>query len=201
MRIVDLFERRPHSGVAQVWVRCGLPAFKLLGPTLHTMSRMNNVDEQWRMGSLTGRLLGRTSRQTGLAEQQRFAIATACVHGPHLERRQDAPAADGAGITACPLRGQAREQNGRRVGQIVAWVCLIVVIALAVGLALQIAAENTVSRADWSELTEPKDIAYTPGICSALDRHVNRSMTIDELRDLQDQLCSDLSEPRQTGDR
>jgi hypothetical protein len=75
---------------------------------------------------------------------------------------------------------------------------VIVVIALAVGRALQIATENTVSRADGSELTEVMDTGYTRGACSALDRHGNRTLTIDELHDLQDQLCPDLAEPQQS---
>ena len=80
------------------------------------------------------------------------------------------------------------------LGQIVAWVCLVVVIALGVGRALQIATVNAVTRADESELILGKGIADTRGPCPALDEYVNRTMTIDELRDLQDRLCPDLSE-------
>jgi hypothetical protein len=65
-----------------------------------------------------------------------------------------------------------------------------------VGRALQSATENTVTRANGRELTEAMDIGYTRKACSALDRHVTRTMTLDELRDLQDQLCPDLSEPQ-----
>jgi hypothetical protein len=74
----------------------------------------------------------------------------------------------------------------------VAWVCLIVVVALAVGLTLQIATQTMVTRADGTDLTQHLD-THTRGACTPLDEYVNRTMTIDELRDLRDQLCPDVS--------
>ncbi|MBV9578057.1 MAG: hypothetical protein JO057_05655 [Chloroflexi bacterium] len=53
------------------------------------------------------------------------------------------------------------------------------------------------TRADGTELTQPMD-PHMPAACSALDRHVNRTLTIDELRDLQGQLCPDLAEQQQS---
>ena len=85
------------------------------------------------------------------------------------------------------------------VGKVVAWVSLVIVIDVAVGRALQLAAENIASRADTSEQAQPIDIVYARGACPALDRYVNRPMTIDELHDLQDKLCPTLSEPQRTG--
>ena len=85
------------------------------------------------------------------------------------------------------------------VGKVVAWVCLVIVIDVALGRALQLAAENIPNRADTSEQAQPIDIVYARGACPALDRYANRPMTIDELHDLQDQLCPTLSEPQRTG--
>ena len=72
----------------------------------------------------------------------------------------------------------------------------LIVIGVAVGRAVQLAAENVPSRADTSEQAQPGDVVYAPGICSALDRYGNSPMTIDELHDLQDKLCPTLSEPQ-----
>jgi hypothetical protein len=83
--------------------------------------------------------------------------------------------------------------------KVLVWVCLVIAIEVALGYALQLAAENTVSRADANELAPPIDIPYTPGTCPALDRHVHRALTLDELHDLHDQLCPTLSEPQRTG--
>jgi hypothetical protein len=43
------------------------------------------------------------------------------------------------------------------------------------------------------------DTLYAPGTCPALDQSVHHALTIDELHDLQDQLCAVLSEPQRTG--
>jgi hypothetical protein len=70
-----------------------------------------------------------------------------------------------------------------------------------VGRALQITSENTVSRAATGEMTGVINIGNKRGACTALDRHVNRTLTIDELHDLHDQLCpdlADLAEPQQS---
>jgi hypothetical protein len=80
-----------------------------------------------------------------------------------------------------------------------AWVSLVIVIDVAVGRALQVATENIASRADASEQAPPMAIVYARGACPALDQHVNHTMTIDELHDLQDQLCPTLSEPQREG--
>ena len=56
------------------------------------------------------------------------------------------------------------------VGKVVVWVCVVVLIEVAVGHALQLAAENTASRADASELAPPMDILYARGFCPALDQ-------------------------------
>jgi hypothetical protein len=85
------------------------------------------------------------------------------------------------------------------VGKLVFWVCLVLVVEVGVGQALQLAAEHTVSRADANEQASPTDILYASGTCPALDRYVHYALTIDELHDLQDQLCPTLSEPQRTG--
>jgi len=85
------------------------------------------------------------------------------------------------------------------VGKVIACVCLVILIDVALGRALQLAAENIASRADTSEQAQPVDIIYAPGTCPALDRYAHGSMTIDELHDLQDKLCPTLSEPQRTG--
>jgi len=138
---------------------------------------------------------GHRRRQRTLNSTDCRLLLLACLASARNDE-EPATAAGGARITGC-RQGRSRQGAGWwTVGQIVAWVCLIVVIALVVGHALQIATENTVTRADGTELTEGMDIGYTRGTCSALDRHVNRTMTLDELRDLQDQWCPDLSEPQ-----
>jgi hypothetical protein len=63
------------------------------------------------------------------------------------------------------------------------------VIEYAAGQALQVAAERA----------SPLDTLYASGTCPALDQYVHRALTIDELHDLQDQLCPTLSEPQRTG--
>jgi hypothetical protein len=83
--------------------------------------------------------------------------------------------------------------------KVVAWVSLVIVIDVAVGRALQLAAENLASRAVGSEVAQPADVVDARGGCLALDRYVHRNMTIDELHDLQDRLCPTLSEPQRTG--
>ena len=85
------------------------------------------------------------------------------------------------------------------VGKVVVWVCLVIVLEVAVGHGLQLAAENTASRADASELAPPMDILDARGTCPALDQYVHRALTRDELRDLQEQPCPILSEPQRTG--
>ena len=85
------------------------------------------------------------------------------------------------------------------IGKVVVWVCVVILIEVAVGHALQLAAENTASRADASELAPPMDILYARGFCPALDHYVHRPLTLDELRDLQEQLCPILSEPQRAG--
>jgi hypothetical protein len=85
------------------------------------------------------------------------------------------------------------------VAKVVACVFLVIVIDIAVGRALQLAAENLASAADASVQTQPMDVAYAPGACPALDKYVHRSMTIDELHDLQERLCPTLSEPQRSG--
>ena len=85
------------------------------------------------------------------------------------------------------------------VGTVVACVCLVIVIDVALGRVLQLAAENIASRADTSEQAQPMDIIYARGTCPALDRYAHGSMTIDELHDLQDKLCPTLSEPQRMG--
>ena len=85
------------------------------------------------------------------------------------------------------------------VGKLVVWVCLVFVIEVAIGQALQFATEHTISRADANEQASPMDTFYTSGTCPALDQHLHHALTIDELHDLQDQLCPTLSEPQRTG--
>jgi hypothetical protein len=85
------------------------------------------------------------------------------------------------------------------VPKVVVWVCLVLVIEVAVGQALQFAAEHTISRADADEQASPMDTFHAPGTCPVLDQHVHHALTIDELHDLQDQLCPTLSEPQRTG--
>jgi hypothetical protein len=86
-----------------------------------------------------------------------------------------------------------------KAAKVVAWVSLVVVIDVTVGRALQLAAANLGSRAASSELAQPVDGVGAPGGCQALDKYVHRSMTIDELHDLQDGLCLTRSEPQRTG--
>jgi hypothetical protein len=78
-------------------------------------------------------------------------------------------------------------------------MCLVLVIGIAVGRALQLAVENVDSRAELSEQQQFIDTVYSGRPCPALDQYVKRSMTLDELHDLQDQLCPTLSEPQRTG--
>jgi hypothetical protein len=68
------------------------------------------------------------------------------------------------------------------VGKLVVWVCLVLVIEVAVGQALQLAAEHIISRADANAQASPMDTLYTSPTCPALD-----------------QLCATLSEPQRTG--
>jgi hypothetical protein len=70
---------------------------------------------------------------------------------------------------------------------------------LPVGQALQLAAEHIVSRADANAQASPMDTLYASPTCPAPDQHLHRALTIDELHDLQDQLCPMLSEPQRTG--
>ena len=51
------------------------------------------------------------------------------------------------------------------VGKVVACLCLVIVIDVALGRALQLAAENIASRADTSEQAQPMDIVYARGAC------------------------------------
>ena len=139
---------------------------------------------------------GHRGRQGTLSGTDSRLLLLACMASARNDG-EPAPAADGARITACRDGRSRHGTEWSKVGQIVAWVCLIVLIALVVGRALQIATETTVTRADATELTQPIDM-HTRGACSPLDEYVNRTMTIDELRDLQDQLCPDLSEPQQS---
>jgi hypothetical protein len=81
----------------------------------------------------------------------------------------------------------------------IAWVTLIIIINVALGRVLQLAAENFASRAAASEPAQPIDAEYARGACPVLDRYVHRAISIDELHDLRDQLCPTLSEPRQRG--
>jgi hypothetical protein len=61
---------------------------------------------------------------------------------------------------------------------------------------LQFAAEHKFSRADANGQVSPMDHGlYASGICRALDQYAHHALTIDELHDLQDQLCPTLSEP------
>jgi hypothetical protein len=92
---------------------------------------------------------------------------------------------------------QHRTRNA--VGRAVVWVCLVIVIEVTVGHALQVAAESIVSRAVESELASTMDSLGARGTCPALNRYVHGAMTIDDLHDLQDQLCPILSEPQRTG--
>jgi hypothetical protein len=85
------------------------------------------------------------------------------------------------------------------IAKVIVSVCLVIVIEVAVAHTLQLAAENTASRADASEMAPPIDILYARRICPALDQYVHRGLTIDELHDLQDQLCPTMSEPQRTG--
>jgi hypothetical protein len=85
------------------------------------------------------------------------------------------------------------------VGKLVVWVCLVFVIEVAIGQALQFATEHTISRADANEQASPMDTLYAAGTCAALDQYVHHDLTIDELHDLQDELCPTLSEPQRTG--
>jgi hypothetical protein len=77
--------------------------------------------------------------------------------------------------------------------------CLVLVIEVGVGQALQLAAEHIISGADANAQASPMDTLYASPTCPALDHHVHRALTIDELHDLQDQLCPTLSEPQRTG--
>jgi hypothetical protein len=78
--------------------------------------------------------------------------------------------------------------------RVVAWVCLIIIIIVAVGRALQVGAETLAARGEASELAQPMQIVYAQGACPALDRYGHRTMTIDELDDLQNQLCPTMSQ-------
>jgi len=84
-------------------------------------------------------------------------------------------------------------------GKVVVWLCLIIVVEVAVALALQLVAENSASRADVRELAPSPDILSAGSTCPALNEYVHHTMRIDELHDLQDQLCPTLSEPQRTG--
>lgn len=83
------------------------------------------------------------------------------------------------------------------VWRAIACVCLVIVIGVAVARALQLYAESTVTRAEASEQGEVAAPIYADGACSPLD-DVRRTMTIDELHDLQDELCPLLADPRLT---
>ena len=67
----------------------------------------------------------------------------------------------------------------------------VIVIDMAVGMTLPIAAENVASRVDASEQAR---VVGPRGECPALNQVVQLGMTIDELHDLQDGLCPTLSE-------
>jgi len=83
--------------------------------------------------------------------------------------------------------------------KVVVWICLILVIEVGVGQVLQVAAEHTVRRADANEQAILMDTPYAPASCPAMNQYVHQALTIDELHDLQDQLCPTLSEPQRTG--
>ncbi len=85
------------------------------------------------------------------------------------------------------------------VAKVVSWLCLVIVIAVAVGSALQLVAENIATRADANEQAQPVDLVDARRDCPAVNHYVNRGMTIDELHDLQDVLCPTMSEPQRTG--
>jgi len=85
------------------------------------------------------------------------------------------------------------------VAKVVVWVSLVIVIDVAVGRALQLAAENIATADDASRPAPPMDVVNARSACPALDEYVHRSMTVDELHDLRDQVCPSLSEPQRTG--
>jgi hypothetical protein len=78
----------------------------------------------------------------------------------------------------------------------VVWVCLVMVIDVAVGHGMQLVVEKAINQsASASEQAREMD-TYAQGECPRLDEYVDRSMTIDELDDLRDQVCPTLSEPQ-----
>ncbi len=104
-------------------------------------------------------------------------------------------------VTEHPGPVSARKSSGVRNALV--WLCLVIVIEVAVGHALQLAAANSIAPADTNVLALPMDLPSAQGTCPALDQYVvdyvHRALTIDELHDLQDQLCPALSEPQRTG--
>jgi len=83
--------------------------------------------------------------------------------------------------------------------RVLVWMCLVLVIEVAVGHALQLVAANTIVPASAEVLAPAMDTPPSQGTCPALNRHVHRALTVDELHDLQDQLCPATADHPQTG--
>ena len=88
------------------------------------------------------------------------------------------------------------------IGKVLVWVFLVIVIEVAVGHALQPAAEHILSYGHANELPADLDILNEGEACPSLDQYVrnyvHRGLTIDELNDLRNQLCPTLAEPQLT---
>jgi hypothetical protein len=80
---------------------------------------------------------------------------------------------------------------------IIVWLVSLVVVAVTMAHTLPLDAVARTSSAE--PQTQSVDIVKTEGSCAALNTQGNHRMTIDELHDLQDQLCPTLSDPQRTG--
>jgi hypothetical protein len=77
--------------------------------------------------------------------------------------------------------------------------CLIILIEVVAGRALQLGTEVVVSRVDASEKAWLMEVQSVRGACPTLDQYVQPSTTSYGLNNLQDQVCPVLSDPQRTG--
>ena len=111
---------------------------------------------------------------------------------PHAHNLDEADIADGPRRHR-PLVVQTQAKTRARwltVGRVAAWMCFVVLVSVAVARALQVAADDMLTkRVERSEQTRLTEIESAPGVCPGLNQHATRMMTIDELHDLKDMLC------------
>jgi hypothetical protein len=85
------------------------------------------------------------------------------------------------------------------IGRIVAWVSLVIAVDIGIGRSLQLGVENLASHPGASEQTQPMEIEYAREACPALNQYPGHPTSIDQLHDLQDQLCPTQLEPHPAG--